>query len=496
MTAAEQNVAQDKLHRFLAAIPHSTKTVKQSDSTQKMLFALADDAAALLAVLTDKLNALRDAGSLDSEAQKRLGEETLEIWAPLANRLGMSSLKGELEDLGLKFTNPEAFLQIRKMVAHKKSEREALLERAKARIAQAAENAKVDVHLSGRAKHFYSIYLKMRKRNVQADQIFDLLAIRIIVPTMPECYTLVGIVHGLWKPVEGHFKDYIARPKPNGYRSLHTAVNLEGNALEIQIRTADMHQVAEHGVASHWLYKQQTTHTAAGDPEVAEQMKVLQSAPLDDNRLFAEIREKFLGKSIFVFTPQNDVIELPTGATAIDFAYAIHSAIGEKIVAAKADGRIIPLSEPLKTTQTVEILTNPQAHPTVNQLQFVKTPKARSKIRGWLLQSEAPPQPAHKAAVPVQPALLPVRPPAPVPPFPPAGPLQVIIGNNRNFLVTFARCCHPEYGDPIVGYVSRGRGVIVHRADCRNLMNNPNSAAQSIDARWDEGRTGSKGNAD
>jgi GTP pyrophosphokinase len=475
-----------RLTDFLDALPSANTTLKQAGSIQKMLFALADDADALPAVLVGKMDALNNASDAPPEEKKRLGEEALAIWAPLADRLGMSPFKSEFEDLGLKYTNNEAFLQIQLLVAHNQAVREALLDKAEGKIAQAAAKAGIDVAISGRAKHFYSIYLKMRKRKVQAAEIFDLLAIRILCGTVLECYTLAGIVHGLWKPVDGHFKDYIGRPKPNGYQSLHTAVDFEGNPLEIQIRTREMHEIAEHGVASHWLYKQQTTHRSGAAPALTDD--ALADDGAGDNQLFEAIREKFLGKSIFVLTPLNDVIELPQGATAIDFAYAVHSAIGQKIVAAKVEGRIIPLSEPLRTTQRVEILTTPQAHPTPNQLQYVKTQKARSKIRAYLLQNEAAPPAPHKAVSPVPAAAPLVRPAAPefADRLPAIGPRQVIIGNTRNFLVTYAKCCHPDPGDPIVGYVSRGRGVIIHRTDCRSFLANPNSAAQTIDAQWEQ----------
>jgi GTP pyrophosphokinase len=320
-----------------------------------------------------------------------------------------------------------------------------------------------------------------------------LFALRIIVNQTADCYTLVGLVHGLWKPLDGRFKDYIAVPKANGYQSLHTAVLFEGKPLEIQIRTEAMHQVAEHGVASHWLYKQKTTGGAAAvNPTIIDRLKELKTEHLQDTEFFNEMRGELLGDSIFVFTPKDDVIELPAGATAIDFAYAIHSGVGEKIVGAKANGQIIPLAAALKNTQIIEVLTNPQAHPTVNQLKLVRSAKARSKIRSWLLQNDptfadnpavktpekdAPPQQPHRhehksaAALGDNQGV--------------HGEAKVCIGNTTNFMVTLARCCNPVFGDEITGYVSRGRGVIVHRSDCRVFRRIPNVEAQSIDASWE-----------
>ncbi|MDR3284633.1 MAG: HD domain-containing protein [Treponema sp.] len=462
------------------------KPLYHPGAIQKMLFALADDVRIILLKLADRLDRLRGAGLLTPEEQKSLGQEAEEVWAPLANRLGMSALKTEFEDLSLKFTNPEVYSQIKKIVALKKDDRTEYLGRAEKEILRAAAKANIPVSVSSRAKHFYSIYKKMQKRNVAADGLYDLLAIRIITPAPADCYTLVGLVHGLWRPLDGHFKDYIARPKSNGYQSLHTAVLFEGKPLEIQIRTGDMHRRAEYGVASHWLYKKQTLGgtTSRAEGAIISRLKELKQEGFTSGEPFNEIRKELLGNSIFVFTPKGDVVELPDGSTAIDFAYAIHSAVGEKIVGAKAGGQIIPLASPLKNTQIIEILTTPQAHPTVNQLNIVKTAKARSKIRAWLQQNdplftekpavkptEAEPRRAHK--------------PGDGPETPGQRSLpQVCIGNTTNFLVTFAKCCAPAPGDPIVGYVSRGRGVIVHRDNCRAFHRIPNYQALSVEAGW------------
>jgi GTP pyrophosphokinase len=475
----------------ITGIKIANKTLHQADSIQKMLFAMVDDIRVILVKLADRLDRLRNAGMLKPDEQKSLGAEAIDVWAPLANRLGMSSVKSEMEDLGLKFTNPDVYGQIKKLVALKKSERSDYLERAQKEIYKAAARSNIDVSVSSRAKHFYSIYKKMQKRNVASDSLYDLLAMRIIAPSTTDCYTLIGSVHSLWKPLDGRFKDYIAMPKPNGYRSLHTAVIFEGKPLEIQIRTQEMHRIADYGVASHWLYKEKTTGGAPriGDLSIISRLKELKQEHLQDDQFFNDIRDELLGDSIFVFTPKDDVIELPTGACAIDFAYAIHSGVGEKIVGAKANGQIIPLAAPLKNTQIIEIQTNPQAHPTVNQLRLVKTAKARSKIRAWLQQNDL----TFTDKPPVKPTEE-VRPPqrkhihkaAGDAPESVGGPTKVRIGNTTNFMVTMAKCCHPVYGDEIIGYVSRGRGVIVHRTDCRVFARSPNSTAQSIDADWEE----------
>jgi GTP pyrophosphokinase len=480
----------------------ANKNLHQAEAIQKMLFAMADDVRVILLKLADRLDRLRSAGLLAPEEQKALGQEAVEVWAPLANRLGMSSVKSELEDLSLKFTNPDIYGQIKKLVAQKKNEREEYLGRVEKDILKAAAKANIPVSVSSRAKHFYSIYKKMQKRNIAADGLYDLLALRIIAPSPADCYTLIGLAHSLWKPLDGRFKDYIAMPKPNGYQSLHTAVLFEGKPLEIQIRTGDMHRTAEYGVASHWLYKKQTVggkaDRAAG-LSIINRLKELKQEGFAGGGLFNEIREELLGDSIFVFTPKDDVIELPVGSTAIDFAYAIHSAVGEKIAGAKANGQIIPLSSPLKNTHIIEILTTPQAHPTLNQLNVVKTAKARSKIRAWLQQND-PTLTEKSAAKPTESTKPPdtLKSPAETgaasrrahkPGSGPEVPAQrgtsrVRIGNTTNFMVTFAKCCNPAPDDPITGYVSRGRGVIVHRTDCRVFHRIPHCEALSVEAGW------------
>ena len=479
------------------------RTLQQADSVRKMLFAMIDDIRVILVKLAERLDRLRSMKGESAEEQKVLAQETLDVWAPLASRLGMSSIKDELEDLSLKYSNPDAYEQIKHFVSLRKGERADYLGRAQTAITEAAEKAGITVHISSRAKHFYSIYQKMRKRNKAADEIFDLLAIRIICQSNAECYTLVGIVHNLWKPLDGRFKDYIAMPKANGYQSLHTTVMCDDMPLEIQIRTEQMHSVAEHGVASHWLYKKGTSRDSVSleNLSIINQLKQLRLEQGNDADLFNEIRDELLGDSIFVFTPKGDVRELPAGSTAIDFAYSIHSHIGETIVGAKADGRIIPLSAPLGNTQIIEILTSPQAHPVDNQLQWVKTAKAKSKIRAYLLQHDPEWQPEAKpgAAQGTQPA-------APSPhygsnrhtePWDPetaaqpasmqqSEPIKIRVGDTTNFMVKAAGCCNPVYGDDIIGYVSRGRGLIIHCASCPEFARIPHVAERTVAVVWED----------
>ena len=478
-----------------------SKTLQEADSIRKMLFAMIDDIRVILVKLADRLDRMRNLKSVDEQAQRAVAKEVIDIWCPLASRLGMSDVKSEMEDLSLKYSNPDAFQQIKAIVAQKKAERADYLDKAVKKIYTAAEKSGISVTITSRAKHFYSIYQKMRKRNKEAGELYDLLALRIICQTANECYTLIGIVHGLWKPMDGRFKDYIAMPKPNGYQSLHTTVICEGKPLEIQIRTQEMHNIAEHGVASHWLYKKGTNHdmVKAEDLSIINQLRSLRDQNLSDERFFSELKNELLGDSIYVFTPRGDVKELPAGANAIDFAYAIHSDVGEKIVGAKADGKIIPLTAPLQNTQIIEILTNPQAHPTQGQLLAVKTGKARQKIHSWLTAND--PTFIDKEALEKREAEIAAntihskqvaeekrkkRAATKKPEVDYTGKIR--IENTTNFMVTIAKCCSPKPGDPIAGYVSRNRGITIHKASCLTYLRIQDVEKRTVKVEWDTGK--------
>ena len=477
----------------------NSTSIHNADSIRKMLFAMVDDIRVILVKLADRLDRMRNLRSVSPQAQKLIAKEVLDIWCPLASRLGMSDVKSEMEDLSLKYSNPAVFQQIKSIVSQKKQERAEYLENSVRKISDAAKEIGIDVQISSRAKHFYSIYQKMRKRNKEPGELYDLLALRIICNTNTECYTLIGIVHGLWKPLEGRFKDYIAMPKANGYQSLHTTVMCEGKPLEIQIRTKEMHDIAEHGVASHWLYKKGTNKdlVKAQDLTVINKLRALRDEDLSDENFFSELKNEILGDSIFVFTPKGDVKELPSGSNAIDFAYSIHTGIGEKIVGAKADGKIIALTAPLKNTQIIEIITNPNAHPTQSQLLAVKTSKAHQRIHAWLSENDPTfidrdaeqKKETANAALARQRELK--RPSDKKrksaekkdPDSRYSGKIRV--ENDSNFVVTVARCCCPVPGDPIVGYISSKRGITVHRADCLTYLRIPLIENRSVNVEWD-----------
>ena len=483
----------------IISLPMNSTTLHQSDAIRKMLFAMCDDARVILLTLSDRLDRIRNIESLEKEKQRALAEAIIEIWAPLADRLGMQKEKNEFEDLSLRYTNPDAYLQIKNIVAQSQEERAAYLEKAVNSIYKSAAKMNMEVSITSRAKHYYSIYQKMRKRNKGARELYDLLALRILCNSPSECYTLIGIVHGLWKPMDGRFKDYIAMPKANGYQSLHTTVICEGKPLEIQIRTFEMHNMAEHGIASHWLYKKGTNHdlVEADKLDIFNKLQQFKENALTDEAIFNTLKDELLGDEIYVFTPKGDVRKLPSGATAIDFAYAIHSAIGEKIIAAKADGKIIPLSKPLQNTQIIEIITNPQAHPTEAQLKLVKTTKAHQRIHSWLMNNDptfseklnSTKQEAETSDSEIKlPHTQKRRPKAGKHPeqAQAAGPRNVLIQGDRNVLHAIAMCCHPVYPDLITGYVTRSKGVTIHRADCLIYHRIPDKEKKTVEVEWEE----------
>lgn len=477
------------------------KTLQQADSIRKMLFAMVGDVRVILVKLADRLDRLRNLKGFDEKTRRAVAFEAIDIWAPLADRLGMSNEKNELEDLSLKYSNPDVFAQIKAIVAQKKNERSGYLEQAVNEIQLAAKNAGIEISVSSRAKHFYSIYQKMRKRNKEASELFDLLALRVLCKSVGECYTILGLVHNLWKPLEGRFKDYIAMPKSNGYQSLHTTVICHGKPLEIQIRTDEMHRVAEHGVASHWLYKKGSSHDLVDvkNLSIFNQLRKLRDEHSTDENFFNEFKNELLGDEIVVFTPKGDVIRLPLGSTAIDFAYTIHSEIGEKIVGAKANGKIIPLGTPLANTQIIEVITNPQTHPVEGWLKFAKTSKARQKIRAWLSANDANYETKNssvtkggaKNAAASASANSPAQKISHKKGTNPNNPLahhsgKVRVENSKNFLVSLAKCCNPKFPDAICGYVSRARGITVHRANCLTYLRIPNLEKRSVKVEWEK----------
>ncbi len=480
----------------IATVKAQNKSVQNTETIRKMLFAMAKDIRVILIKLADKLHNMRTLEYKKEHRRRAIAQETLDIYAPLAGRLGIGWLKDELEDLALKHINKQAYDQIKAFVSQKRGERSGYLQRIEQTIRDAASEHEVGISVETRAKHFYSIYQKMRRRGKEIDEIFDLLGTRILCETPAQCYTMLGAVHKIWPPIEGRFKDYIAMPKANKYQSLHTTVmGFDGKLLEIQIRTVEMHQTAEYGIAAHWLYKQGLSREQARkhDLEILNRVRDLGSVRITSNEFLEEIKREILKDSIYVFTPKGDAVQLPRGATAIDFAYHIHTEVGNHTMAAKADGSIIPLRAELKNTQVIEIVTSQNAHPKLNWLRYAHTTRTRQKIRQWLTKNDDnlildKSIVARKDKGEPHP---PLRPPEhhgrshdPSTVID-TGKVGVRVGDERNMMIRFAQCCHPTTGDSIVGYVSRGRGIIVHKKGCKNLQNIPDFTSRRIEVEWE-----------
>jgi GTP pyrophosphokinase len=476
----------------------SSSSLQHAETIRKMLFAMVKDVRVILIKLADKLHNMRTLGYLGEEDRKRIATETLDIYAPLAGRLGISRIKDELEDLSLKHLQPAVYEEIRQFVADRRTERSTYLDRVKEAISGEAAPASIPIAIETRAKHFYSIYQKMRRRGKPLEEIYDMLGLRVLVDTTSQCYELLGLVHKLWMPIEGRFKDYIAMPKSNRYQSLHTTVmGYGGKIIEIQIRTHAMHQTAENGIAAHWLYKSGVLKDGEKTKELSliNKLREWQGTGADSGDFLDEIKKELLRDSIYVFTPKGDVVELPSGSSAIDFAYHIHTDIGDHCTGAKADGAIIALKEPLKNTQVVEVMTSTSAHPHLDWLRYVKTSKARSKVKHWLAlnepglifdrnivarkKEEAPPATVYQKATSAGEAVEPetqIRDPSRV---------SIRIGQERNVMIRLAQCCTPSTGDAIVGYVSRGRGITVHRVGCPSIASIKDFVERSIEVEWE-----------
>ncbi len=507
----------------------TSQTARQAESLRKMILAMASDIRVLLIKLADRLHNMRTLGFMTPEKQRAVAQETRDIYAPMAHRLGIRRWQAELEDLALFYLEPQIYQQINEGVATRKNERESFIATVKETIRQAMADHGIECAVSGRPKHFSSIYQKMLRRNVDIDGLYDLIAFRVIVPTVKDCYEALGVVHNLWKPIPGRFRDYIGMPKPNMYQSLHTSVvGPMGQRMEVQIRTEEMHRIAEEGIAAHWQYKEQGGGDEAEEKRFSWLRRLLEwQRDMDDPSEFLHsLRMDLYPEEIFVFTPTGEVKELPRGATPVDFAYAIHTEVGHKCVGAKVNGRMVPLRHELNTGDQVEVLTQTNHTPSKDWLKFVVSSRARSKIRTFVRESE------RSRAVSLGKELLDrelrkqnltlnqmVR----------EGKLETVAGEfsfkdidhllaaisygkisprqvvNRvaprqdkeerkpgllarslerlrkrphegikvkgvdDVLVRFAKCCNPLPGDAIAGYITRGRGVSVHEATCPHL---------------------------
>ncbi|MGG7058519.1 RelA/SpoT family protein [Clostridium nigeriense] len=544
----------------LGKIEYKTKEEQQADNVRKMLLAMAKDIRVIIIKLADRLHNLRTLKYMPKAKQKQKAKETLDIYAPLAHRLGISKIKWELEDLSFRYLHEEEYYDLVKEIAEKRVERETYISEIKEDLHKRLEESEIDSDIDGRPKHFYSIYKKMVTKNKSIEQIFDLTAIRILVNTVKDCYGVLGIVHTIYKPIPGRFKDYIAMPKANMYQSLHTTViGPQGKTFEIQIRTFEMHKTAEYGIAAHWKYKEGDTQD---DKENSFENKLAwvrdmlewQKETADAEEFIEGFKIDLFTDEVFVFTPKGVVINLPSGATPIDFAYRIHTDIGNKCVGAKVNGKIVPLDYKLKTGEIVEVLTSKNAKgPNIDWLNMAKSNQAKSKIRQWfkkikkeenidkgkevfekeikkqgVIFSEIAKGDGYDKAVKrynihnmedlyaaigigqicasafisklkedniiekqtfetlnkviddhiskadksnIKSA--------------PANSYGVTVKGVNNIMVRFARCCNPVPGDEIQGYITKGRGVSVHRSDCSNLKSLINyDSGKVVEVSW------------
>lgn len=485
----------------ISRLKNESKSLQEAKTIRKMFFAMGNDMRVIIIKLSDKVHNMRTLQFMNPERQKEIAQDCLDIFAPLAGTLGISSIKTELEDLSLRALKPDAYNYINDFLLQKRSEYNAYIKSVKNAIVDACNKINIkDIEIKGRVKHVYSIYQKIKKRKKEIDEIFDVLGIRVICNDVTECYTILGIIHQIWHPIEGRFKDYIAMPKSNNYQSLHTTVlGPNSRHLEIQIRTKEMDKTAEEGIAAHWSYKASSGSESAWQDYDSENFnKIIKKIKNWSNEIsqnddyMDEIKNELLKDSIVVFTPKGRVIELPVGATALDFAFKIHTEVGSHCTGAKADGSIIPLSKPLQNTQTVEILTSPNAHPNDSWLNMVMTAGARKKIMNWLNKNqpanapqisekkkkeEPEPEPNKQAKTVMMQGVK----------FIPTGknPSTVIIGNDRHILFDFAKCCNPVHGDDIVAYITRGRGYVIHRRDCPNLKHMNEVEQRLVPVEWD-----------
>ncbi|MDU7252396.1 MAG: bifunctional (p)ppGpp synthetase/guanosine-3',5'-bis(diphosphate) 3'-pyrophosphohydrolase, partial [Clostridium sp.] len=522
----------------LGKIEYKTKEEQQADNVRKMLLAMTKDIRVILIKLADRLHNMRTLRFMPVEKQKEKAQETLDIYAPLAHRLGISKIKWELEDLSFRYINPNEYYFLVRKIAEKRAEREEHIKEIVSNLQQNLKKAGIESEIDGRPKHFYSIYKKMHNKNKNLDQIFDLTAVRILVDTVKDCYAALGIAHTVYKPIPGRFKDYIAMPKPNMYQSLHsTVMGVGGRPFEIQIRTYEMHKTAEYGIAAHWKYKEAVENSNNIDLKLTWLREMLdwQKETTDPEEFMQGFKIDLFSDEVFVFTPKGKVISLPNRATPVDFAYKIHTDIGHRCIGAKVNGKMVPLDYELKTGEIIEVLTSTTPKgPNLDWLSMVKSNQAKSKIRAWfkkedkeeninkgkdILEKETKKQGYNFGelakgevletvlkrynmssiedmfaavgigALAASAVVLRFREQYLKKNKPElnwnevrdqisksnkqkkkkSSSPGVIVKGEDNLLVRFAKCCNPVPGDKIIGYITKGRGISIHRTDCKNV---------------------------
>ena len=551
----------------LGKLEYKSKEETQAENMRKMFLAMGKDIRVILIKLADRLHNMRTMKHMSSEKAIEKSLETIEIYAPIANRLGISKIKLEMEDLALRYLDPEGYYDLVDKIARKKAERDEYIQKVISEIREKLDDSSIEADITGRAKHFYSIYKKMKSQNKEFEEIFDLMAVRVLVESVKDCYASLGLVHTIWRPIPGRFKDYIAMPKPNMYQSLHTTViGPDGEPLEIQIRTWDMHRTAEFGIAAHWKYKEGKINQEASDMESKlqwlRQMMEWQKEVSDPKEFMDSLKIDLFTSEVYVFTPKGEVIELPAGSIPLDFAYKVHSDVGNRCVGAKINGKIVPMNYKLQNGDLIEILTSANSNgPSRDWLNMVKSSHAKSKIRQWfkkerreeniqkgreLLEREVKRQGYSQSEILKHRYLSPIMKSLSIPNdedfyaalgyggitlsqvMPklkekydldnkdkekdpkdakakktiseevsqaniPAKKVKsqdykgVYVKGIDNVLIRFAKCCNPLPGDEIVGYVTKGRGVSIHRADCDNIdINTENPSEKLVEVGWDQ----------
>jgi GTP pyrophosphokinase len=517
---------------------------EQAENYRKLLMSVARDARVIIIKLADRLHNMRTLDPLPPEKRKRIAQETRELYAPLAHRFGMAGVKAELEDLAFQHLEPEEYKKLLRQVKARRVERDRTIERLRAPLADELRRSGIaGWEITGRPKNLWSIFKKMKKRDKPFEEIYDLLAVRVLVNSITDCYHVLGIIHHTWTPLQERIKDYIASPKSNGYQSLHTTVfGPSGQLYEIQIRTRDMHRTAEYGIAAHWLYKESGKSADELDHHLSwfRQLIELQQDAHTPEEFLEFLKIDLYQDEIFVFTPRGDVKRLPKGATPLDFAFTVHTEVGQRCSGARVNGRISPLHRPLRNGDTVEVLTSSQAKPSRDWLSHVQTARARQKIRQWVKQEEhersvtlgreilarevrrrrlaAPTddqlaqaalslsvgvaeqlqEAIGRGDVPigqVMKALYPELPAGDLHP-PPTGLGRVMerlrlgrgikIHGVEGLMVRYAQCCQPVPGDPVVGFVTQGRGISIHRNDCPNLLTLSGDVERRVEIDWQE----------
>ncbi len=519
----------------------AARQAAQAETFRRMLLASVDDVRVILVKLADRAHNMATVQVLAEPRRRRIATETLEIYAPIAHRLGMGSLKARLEDLAFAQLYPSEYARLKEQLEQRQKLAAPLIAEVRQIIGRLLEEHSIPGTVHWRVKHLYSIWSKLERQGIGLDRVYDFLAFRVIVDTVPSCYAVLGLIHQLWRPVPGRIKDYIAMPKPNAYQSLHTSViGPQGQPFEVQIRTQEMDEIAERGIAAHWRYKE--GGGARQESERIAWLKSLVEGQLDNPRDFLNsLRLNLYPEEVYTFTPRGEVLAFPQGATAIDFAFRVHTEVGNRCAGARINGRLVPLRTPLKNGDIVEIVTSPNQVPRRDWLEWAVTAKAKNKIRAWLnrqekeqavdagrrlleregrklgvtlkrLREEGVLQkalsdhgvakeedllaaigygrlaPRDVLAPLVRPAEE-VRPPVRLRPVP-TGDAVIVVKGARDFLVYRARCCNPLPGDEIVGYITRGKGVAVHAANCPNVRRLLFAAEREVEVAW-EGEAGS-----